>query len=61
MDDNVKVSVISKPEKVPRTYDCSKCVICLEDKQLADRKSWEQLRQCLTEYNDIIQWKSRFG
>ena len=27
MDDNVKV-----PGKLPRTYDRSKCVICLEDK-----------------------------
>jgi hypothetical protein len=29
MDDNVKVPVT--PDKQPRTYDRSKCVICLED------------------------------
>jgi len=32
MDDNVKVPITSKPDKQPRTYDRSKCVICLEDK-----------------------------
>jgi hypothetical protein len=32
MDDNVKVPVTSKPNKLPRTNDRSKCVICLEDK-----------------------------
>jgi hypothetical protein len=49
MDDNVKVPVTSKPGKVPRTYNSPKCVLCLEDKQFADRKYRTQLRQCLTE------------
>ena len=38
MDDNVKVPVRSKPDKLPRAYDRYKCVICLED----------MLHQCLT-------------
>ena len=49
MDDNIKVPVPSKPGKLPRTYDRSKCVICLEDKTFADRKYRKQLRQCSTE------------
>ena len=32
MDYNVKVPVTSKPDNLPRTYDRSKYVICLEDK-----------------------------
>ena len=32
MDDNIKVPVTSKPGKVPRTYNRSKCVISIEDK-----------------------------
>jgi len=32
MDDNVQVPVTNKPAKLPRTYDSSKCFICLEDK-----------------------------
>ena len=28
---NIKVPVTSKPAKLPRTYDRSKCSICLED------------------------------
>jgi len=31
MGNNIKISVTSKPAKLPRTYDRSKCVICLED------------------------------
>ena len=49
IDDNVKVPVTSKPAKLPRIYDRSKCIISLEEKLLADRKSREQLYQCLTE------------
>jgi len=32
MDDNVKVPVTSNPDKQPRTYGRSKCVIHLDDK-----------------------------
>ena len=48
MDDNVKVLVTSTPAILPRTYDRSKCVICLENMLFADRKSREQLRQYLS-------------
>jgi len=41
MDDNGNVPVASKPDKLLRTYNRSKCIICLEDKYLADRKSRE--------------------
>ena len=47
MDDNVKVLVTSTPAKLPRTYNRSKCGICLENMLFADRKSREQLRQYL--------------
>ena len=49
MDDNVKQPVTSRPSKMLKTYDRSKCIICLEDKVLADRKTTEKLRQCLTD------------
>jgi hypothetical protein len=45
MEDNVKVLVTSTPAKLPRTYDRSKCGICLENMLFADRKSRELLRQ----------------
>ena len=44
MDDNVKQPVTSRPSKMLKTYDRSKCIICLEDKVLADRKTNEKLR-----------------
>ena len=48
MEDNVKVLVTSTPSILPRTYDRSKCGICLENMLFADRKSREQLRQYLS-------------